>query len=87
MLFALKRYSQCSGILLLLIVPPDFIENALRIIRDIKCTVDKSATGDTLLFVVMILRQTMIVRYEAVTAGTNVITVFWDVTPYTLVRR
>jgi len=58
MLFTLKRYSQCSGILLLLIVPPDFIENALWKIRDIKCSVDKSATGDTLLFVVMVLTQT-----------------------------
>jgi len=58
MLFALKRYSQCNGILLLLIVPPDFIENALRKIRDIKYTVVKGATGDTLLFVVMVLAQT-----------------------------
>jgi len=57
MLFALKRYSQCSGILLLLIVPPDFIENALRKIRDIKCTVDKIATADIFL-VVMVLTQT-----------------------------
>ena len=44
--------------LLLLIVPPDFIENALTKIRDLKCTVIKSATGDTLLFVVMVLTQT-----------------------------
>jgi hypothetical protein len=58
MLFALTRYSQCSGILLLLIVSPDFIENTLRKIRDIKFTVDKSAAGDTLLFVVMVLTQT-----------------------------
>jgi hypothetical protein len=58
MLFALKRYSQYSGILLLLIVPLDLIENARRKIRDIKCTVDKSATGDTLLFVVMVPTQT-----------------------------
>ena len=29
----------------------------------------------------------MIVRHEAVTAGTNMINVFWYVTPCTLVRR
>lgn len=55
MLFALKRYSQYSGILLVLIVPLDLIENAPRKIRDIKCTVDKSAIGNTLLFVVIVL--------------------------------
>jgi hypothetical protein len=58
MLFALKRYSQYSGILLVLIAPLDLIENAVREIHGIKCNVDKSAMGNTLLFVVMVLTQT-----------------------------
>jgi hypothetical protein len=52
MLFALKRYSQCSNkeSCYFLIVPLDVVENSGRKVRDIKCAMDKSATSDTLLF-------------------------------------